>query len=90
MRLIVGGKGCSIGLVGGKLGSFAPRLGIPMFGSDFWDPIVSGILIPFLIPKIPFGKYFLNSNVWSVRKLEFRFQNSEFWYLIRKQILIPP
>jgi hypothetical protein len=34
--------------------------------------------------------FVLNSDVWRVRKLEFRFQNLEFRYHIRKWILIPP
>ncbi len=59
---------------------------VPISGT----PIVSGIPILFWIPKILVKKYILNSNVWRVRKFEFRFQNSEFRYLIRKQILIPP
>jgi hypothetical protein len=67
--------------LGWKLQFLVPISGIP---------IVSGIPIPFLTPKILVGKYFLNSDVWRVRKSEFRFQNLEFWYLIRKQILIPP
>jgi hypothetical protein len=49
-------------------------LGILIFSSISGTPIVSGIPILFLIPKIPVGKYFLNSDVWRVRKLEFRFQ----------------
>ncbi len=52
-----------------------------MLGWEFWflvlisgTPIVSGIPIPFLIPKILVGKnVFWNSNVWRVRKSEFRF-----------------
>ncbi len=59
---------------------------VPISGT----PIVRGIPIPLSILKIPFGKYFLNSAFWRVRKSEFRLQNSEFWNLIRKQILIPP
>jgi hypothetical protein len=43
---------------------------VPISGT----PIVSRIPIPFLIPKIPVGKFFLNSDVWRVRKWEFRFQ----------------
>jgi hypothetical protein len=35
----------------------AAWLGIPIFGSDFWDPLGSGIPIPFSIPKIPVGKF---------------------------------
>ncbi len=62
------------------------RFLVPISGT----PIVSRITIPFLIPKIPVGKYFLNSDVWRVRKSEFRLRNFEFRYLIRKQILIPP
>ncbi len=56
---------------------------VPISGT----PIVSKIPILFLIPKILVGKYFLNSNVWRVRKSEFRFQNKEFWYLIRSRYL---
>ncbi len=40
---------------------------VPISGT----PIVSRIPIPFLIPKIPVGKYFLNSDVWRFKKLEF-------------------
>ncbi len=36
-------------------------------------PIVSGIPIPFLTPEIPVVIFFWNSNVWRVRKSEFRF-----------------
>jgi hypothetical protein len=75
---------CLAQRMGGVLG-WEFRFSVPIFGT----PIVSGIPIPFSIPKTPFGKYFLNSDVWRVRKSEFRFQNSEFRYLIRKQILIP-
>ncbi len=42
---------------------------VPISGT----PIVSGIPIPFSIPKIPAGFFFWNSDVWRVRKLEFRF-----------------
>jgi hypothetical protein len=51
-------------------------LGIPIFGSNFWDPHwkrnfdsifnskdFSGIPIPFSIPKISVGIFFLNSTV---------------------------
>jgi hypothetical protein len=41
---------------------------VPISGT----PIISRIPIPFLVPKIPVG-FFFNSNVWRVRKLEFRF-----------------
>jgi hypothetical protein len=67
-----------------------PWLGIPIFRFPIsGTPIVSRIPISFLIPKIPV-RFFMNSDVWRVRKSEFRFQNLKFWYLIRKQILIPP
>ncbi len=48
-------------------------LGIPIFSSNLWDPIVSGIPIPFSIPDIPVGIIFWNSDVWRVKKLEFQF-----------------
>ncbi len=66
------------------------RLWIPTFGSDFWDPHRKQNSDSVFDSK-DFGRiFFLNSNVWRVRKLEFRFQNLEFRYLIRKQIHIPP
>jgi hypothetical protein len=56
-----------------------PWLGIPIFGSDFWDPILSRIPIPFVIPKIPVGFFFEipmsgESDNWNsdLRCLEFR------------------
>ncbi len=42
---------------------------VPISGT----PIISGILILFPIPKIPIWYYFWNSDVWRVRKSEFRF-----------------
>ncbi len=45
------------------------RFLVPISGT----PIVSGISIPCLIPKILVGNFGLNSDVWRVRKLEFRF-----------------
>jgi hypothetical protein len=39
-------------------------------------PIGSGIPISFLIPKIPVGKFFLNS---AVEKLRNQHSNSEIW-----------
>ncbi len=50
------------------------RFLVPISGT----PIGSGILIQFTIPRIPVKFFFSNSNVWRVRKSEFRFQNSEF------------
>jgi hypothetical protein len=43
------------------------RFLVPISGT----PIVSRILISFLIPKILVGFFFGNSNVWRVRKSEF-------------------
>jgi hypothetical protein len=62
-------------LLRGWLCGMETWLGIPILLPISGTPIVSGIPILFSIPKIPVGKYFLNSDVWRVRKLEFRFQN---------------
>jgi hypothetical protein len=45
---------------------------VPISGA----PIGSGIPIPFLIPKIPVGKFFLNSAVEKLRNRNF---DSEIW-----------
>ncbi len=45
-------------------------LGIPIFGSDFWD---SWIPILFPIPDVLSEIYFWNSDFWKVRK-------SKFWF----------
>jgi hypothetical protein len=80
------GSGESSGDGGGEGLGWEFRFLVPISGT----PIISGIPILFSIPKIPVGKYFFNSDVRRVRYSEFRFRNSEFRYLIRKQILIPP
>jgi hypothetical protein len=66
------------------------RLGILIFGSDIWDPHRKQNSDSVFDSEDSGWNFFLNSDVWRVRKLEFRFQNSEFRYLIRKQTLIPP
>ncbi len=56
-----------------------PWLGIPIFGSNSWDPIGSGIPILFLIPKISVGKFFSNSAVEKLRNwnIDLEIQNSK-------------
>ncbi len=55
---------------------FQDLVGNSNFGSNFWDPIRSGILIPVLIPKIPVRIFFLNSAVEKSKNWN---SDSEIW-----------
>jgi hypothetical protein len=53
------------------------KMAIPIFGSDFWDPHCKQNSNSIFDSEDSGRKLSLNSNVWRVRKLEFRFQNLE-------------
>jgi hypothetical protein len=57
-------------------GSSCAWLGIPIFGSNFWDPHWKQISDPFLIPKILVGIFLLNS---AVEKSRYWNSDFEFW-----------
>ncbi len=54
------------------------------FGSNFLDPHCKQNSDSVFDAKDSGQDFFLDSDVWRVRKLEFPFQNLEFQYLIRK------